>query len=107
MQVVRALFHHAGWVVGGGLHIVALGLDHGLKSVHALVNAVGGSQLNCQEILVDIREGIVKIQQVFMQRAITHDCGRESFSTVGRVKEGECQPPLAYILLHIVDVVKF
>ena len=56
---------------------------------------------------MDIGEGIVKIQQVLVERAVAHDGGGEGLPAVGGVKEGEGQPTLAYIPLYIVDVVKF
>ena len=106
VQVVRALLHHAGGVIGGGADVVALGLHHGLKGVHALVDAVGSAQVYRQEVLVYIRKTIVEVEQVLVVGAVAQYGRGELLSAVGRVIEREGETPLADVLLDVVDVVK-
>ena len=106
VQVVRALLHHAGGIIGGGADVVALGLHHGLKGVDALVDAVGGAQVYRQEVLVYIRKTIVEVEQVLVVGAVAQYGRGELLSAVGRVREREGETPLADVLLDVVDVVK-
>ena len=107
VQVVRALLHGAGGVICRGAHVVALWLDHGLKGVHALVDAVARAEVDGQEVLMYEWKTVVEVEQVLVVGTAAEYGRGELLPAVGRVVEREGQAAVGYILFDVVYVVKF
>ena len=77
MQIVGTFFHQAGGIGDGAGDISALGAGHGIKHVNALVHHKGFTQVEREEILMDIREAVVAVQKVLVVSAVAQNGGGE------------------------------
>ena len=108
MEVVGAFLHQSGGVLHGILDIGALGGGHGLEHVNSPVHRVAFAQVQRDEVLVNKGELIVKVKQIFVQRAVANNGGGELLAAVHRVVQGKGQGPFPNVhgLVHIVHVIK-
>ena len=107
MQIVGTFFHQAGGIGDGAGDISALRAGHGIKHVNALVHHKGFTQVEREEILMDIGETVVAVHQVLVVSAVAHNGGGEFLAAIHRVMQREGKLALADVLLHPMDVIKF
>ena len=90
MQVVRSLLLQARGEGGVREDVGALALGHGCEHIHALIDGVGGAQLDGGNVLVDEREITCEIEKILVLRTVTDNGGGELLSAVYRIVQGKC-----------------
>ncbi len=107
MQIVRADLSQTGGIGDFAGHIRALRTSHCIVHIDSLVHHKRFTQVDREEILMNIGELTVTVQQILVIGSVAHDCRRKLLSAVHGIVQSKCQLALAHIALYFVNIVKF